>query len=82
LGIKFDELSANEKLQHILDVNPVVKAKKLSPASVVEIERLTGRLLYQIRVITKLSNSEQSNKGKVKTHPNNLTKGKSKLISI
>jgi hypothetical protein len=68
LGIKFDELSANEKLQHILDVTPVVKTKKLSPASVVEIERLPGRLLYQIRVITKLPNSEQSNKGKVKTH--------------
>jgi arginyl-tRNA synthetase len=41
LGIEFDELSANEKLQHILDVTPVVKTKKLFPASVVEIERLT-----------------------------------------
>ena len=41
LGIEFDELSASEKLQHILDITPVVKTKKLSPASVVEIERLT-----------------------------------------
>ena len=48
LGIEFDELSANEKLQHMMDVTPEVKKKKLSPASVVEIERLTGRLLYQL----------------------------------
>jgi hypothetical protein len=50
LGIEFDELSVNEKLQHILDVTPVVKTKKLSPASVVEIERLTRRLLYQLHI--------------------------------
>ena len=51
LGIEFDELSANEKLQHILDVTLVaVKTKKLSPASVVEIERLTRRLLYQLHI--------------------------------
>jgi hypothetical protein len=50
LRIEFDELSANEKLQHILDVTPVVKTKKLSPASVVEIERLTRRLLYQLHI--------------------------------
>ena len=50
LGIEFDELSASEKLQHILDITPVVKTKKLSPASVVEIERLTRRLLYQLHI--------------------------------
>jgi arginyl-tRNA synthetase len=50
LGIEFDELSVNEKLQHILDVTPVVKTKKLSPASVVEIERFTRRLLYQLHI--------------------------------
>ena len=50
LEIEFDELSASEKLQHILDITPVVKTKKLSPASVVEIERLTGRLLYQLHI--------------------------------
>ena len=50
LGIEFDELSAGEKLQHILDITPVVKTKKLSPASVVEIERLTRRLLYQLHI--------------------------------
>jgi hypothetical protein len=44
LGIEFDELSANEKLQHILDIPPVVKTKKLSPASVVEIERPTRKV--------------------------------------
>jgi arginyl-tRNA synthetase len=48
LGIEFDELSASEKLQHILDITSVVKTKKLSLASVVEIERLTRRLLYQL----------------------------------
>ena len=37
LGIEFDELSAREKLQHILDITPVVKTKKLSPASVVDV---------------------------------------------
>ena len=47
-GIEFDELSASEKLQHILDITSVVKTKKLSLASVVEIERLTRRLLYQL----------------------------------
>jgi arginyl-tRNA synthetase len=50
LGIEFDELSASEKLQHILDITPVVKTKKLSPASVVEIERLIRRLLYQLHI--------------------------------
>ena len=50
LGIEFDELSASEKLQHILDITSVVKTKKLSPASVVEIERLTRRLLYQLHI--------------------------------
>jgi hypothetical protein len=50
LGIEFDELSASEKLQHILDITPVVKTKKLSPASVVEIERITRRLLYQLHI--------------------------------
>ena len=50
LGIEFDEQSASEKLQHILDITPVVKTKKLSPASVVEIERLTRRLLYQLHI--------------------------------
>ena len=50
LGIEFDELSASEKLQHILDITPVVKTKKLSPASVVEKERLTRRLLYQLHI--------------------------------
>jgi hypothetical protein len=50
LGIEFAELSANEKLQDILDVTPVVKIKKLSPASVVEKERLTRRLLYQLHI--------------------------------
>ncbi|CAC5374709.1 unnamed protein product [Mytilus coruscus] len=33
--IQFDELSTNEKLQHVLDLTPVAKAKKLSPVSVV-----------------------------------------------
>jgi hypothetical protein len=33
-----------------LDVTPVVKTKKLSPASVVEIERLTWRLLFQLHI--------------------------------
>ena len=50
LGIEFDELSASEKLQHILDITSVVKTKKLSLASVVEIERLTRRLLYQLHI--------------------------------
>jgi hypothetical protein len=50
LGIEFDELSAHKKLQHILDVAPVVKTKKLSPASVVVIERLTRHLLYQLHI--------------------------------
>ena len=50
LRIEFDELSALEKLQNILDVTPVVKTKKLSPGSVVEIERLTRRLLYQLHI--------------------------------
>jgi hypothetical protein len=30
----------------------------------------TGELVYEIRVITKLPNTEQSYKGKVKTHNN------------
>ena len=50
LGIEFDELSASEKLQHILDITHNYKTKKLSPASVVEIERLTRRLLYQLHI--------------------------------
>ena len=50
LGIEFDELSASEKLQHILDITSVVKTKKLSLASVVEIERLTRRLLCQLHI--------------------------------
>jgi hypothetical protein len=50
MALEFDELSANEKLQHILDIPPVVKTKKLSPASVVEIERPTRRLLYQLHI--------------------------------
>ena len=54
LGIEFDELSAREKLQHILDITPVVKTKKLSPASAVEIERLIRRLLYQLRIKSSL----------------------------
>ena len=47
LGIEFDE---REKLQHILDITSVVKTKKLSLASVVEIERLTRHLLYQLHI--------------------------------
>ncbi|CAC5373949.1 unnamed protein product [Mytilus coruscus] len=50
MGIQFDELSTNEKLQHILDLTPIAKAKKLSPVSVVQIERLTRRLLYQLHI--------------------------------
>ncbi|CAC5415628.1 unnamed protein product [Mytilus coruscus] len=50
MGIQFDELSTNEKLQHILDLMPVAKAKKLSPVSVVQIECLTRRLLYQLHI--------------------------------
>ncbi|CAC5415022.1 unnamed protein product [Mytilus coruscus] len=50
MGIQFDELSTNEKLQHILDLTPVAKAKKLFPVNVVQIERLTRRLLYQLHI--------------------------------
>ncbi|CAC5366666.1 unnamed protein product [Mytilus coruscus] len=50
MGIQFDELSTNENLQHILDLTPIAKAKKLSPVSVVQIERLTRRLLYQLHI--------------------------------
>jgi hypothetical protein len=54
LGIEFDELSANEKLQHILDVTPVVKTKKLSPASVVEIERQKVKQVFFVVLVTEL----------------------------
>ncbi|CAC5425291.1 HARBI1 [Mytilus coruscus] len=50
MGIQFDELSTNEKLQHILDLTPIAKEKKLSPVSVVQIKRLTRRLLYQLHI--------------------------------
>jgi hypothetical protein len=48
---------------------------------------MTGLSLRQIRVITKLPNSEQSNKGKVKTHnyinrPNQSTTDKLSNILI
>ena len=50
LGIQFNELLDSEKLQIILDITPVATTKKLSPASVAKVERLTRRLIYQLHI--------------------------------
>ncbi|CAG2206811.1 unnamed protein product [Mytilus edulis] len=50
LGIKFNELLDSEKLQIILDITPLATSRKLSPASVAKVERLTRRLIYQLHI--------------------------------
>ncbi|CAC5409623.1 unnamed protein product [Mytilus coruscus] len=50
LGIQFNELLDNEKLQITLDITPVATSRKLSPASIAKVERLTRRLIYQLHI--------------------------------
>ena len=50
LEIRFSQLSANEKLQIILDITSATKTRKISPASVANVERLTRRLVHQLHI--------------------------------